>query len=221
MPIICLFGPDGSGKTTMAMSLAEKLRSRGLKVKISWMRGTHTLASMLAGLLSEFIAFRGSDNPYYGISIPSQTKRIWQLIEFLSALPILLLRFMLPSLLGYTVIAERYAPDFLVWVSLTTGDTGYLGSLEARFMLALSGKADAKVYVKASHAELMRRRSQEANSEFLSKQLELYDKIAKIVNAHKIDTTERGVEETLKCLLSSCLEIPRIHRLLTKHNEQK
>jgi thymidylate kinase len=219
MPLIGFFGPDGSGKSTLAKALAGRFEAHGLNVKVSWMRGTHTLASVLAKFLSRFASFRGSDNPYYGVSIPSRVKRLWQLIEFASVLPVLIFRFMLPSLLGYTIFAERYAPDFLVWVSLTTGDTDYLGSLEARFMLALSGKADAKIYVTASHTELMRRRSRETNSEFLSKQLELYDKIAKIVNANKIDTTERSVEETLKCLLSSCLEIPRIHRLLTKHGE--
>jgi adenylylsulfate kinase-like enzyme len=35
MPIIYFFGPDCSGKTTIAMSLAEKLRSRSLKIKLS------------------------------------------------------------------------------------------------------------------------------------------------------------------------------------------
>jgi hypothetical protein len=56
-------------------------------------------------------------------------------VEFISVLPILLAKFILPSILGYTVIAERYVPDFLVWVSLTTRDEDYLKRLEARFML--------------------------------------------------------------------------------------
>ena len=149
MPIICFFGPDASGKSTLAHALIEELKQKGLKVKLSWMKGTHTLASILARLLSKLPTFRGLDNPYYGISIPSCMRRLWQLIEFMSVLPILFFRFILPSLLGYTVIAERFAPYFLVWVSLTTGDTNYLRSLEAGFVLALSMKADVKVYVTA------------------------------------------------------------------------
>lgn len=201
MPLICLFGPDGSGKTTLARALAEGFKRRGSRVIVSWMRGTHTLASMLARFLSRFAIFRGSDNPYYGISIPDYAKRVWQLIEFISVLPILLTRFMLPCLLGYTVIAERYLPDFLVWVSLTTRDIDYLRSLEARFMLALSTKVDVKFYVTASETELAKRRSGEVNGEFLSRQLKLYDKVAKLVRAYRIDTTERSVEETLDYLL--------------------
>jgi thymidylate kinase len=202
MALICLFGPDGSGKTTMATALARKLENRNLKVKISWMRGTHTLASILARLFSKFAAFKGYDNPYYEISIPSGMRRLWQLLEFTSVLPILLVKFILPSTLGYTVIAERYIPDFLAWVSTTTRDENYLERLEARFMLALSAKANVRIYVTASEAELIKRRCGEVDQKFLSRQLKLYNMLAKIVKAYKIDTTDRSIKETLNELLN-------------------
>jgi hypothetical protein len=166
------------------------------------MRGTHTLASIIARIIARFSAFRGQDNPYYRISIPSGMRRLWQLLEFISVLPILLAKFILPSILGYTVIAERYIPDFLAWVSLTTRDENYLKRSEARFMLALSMKAYIKVYVTASEAELAKRRGREVNQKFLSRQIKLYDRLAKLVKACKIDTTGKSVEETLDRLLS-------------------
>jgi thymidylate kinase len=202
MPIISFFGPDGSGKTTLARALVRELKHRGLKPLISWMRGTHTLASIIARMIAKFSTFRGQNNPYYGVSIPSGMRRLWQLLEFMSVLPVLLVKFILPSILGYTVIAERYIPDFLAWVSTTTRDEDYLERLEARFMLALSAKANVRIYVTASEAELIKRRSGEVDQKFLSRQLKLYNRLAKIVKAYKIDTTGRSVEETLDSLLS-------------------
>jgi hypothetical protein len=186
----------------MAKALAKNLENHNSKVKISWMRGTHTLASILARSLSKLAVFKGSDNPYYGISIPSGMKRLWQLLEFVSALPILLTKFILPSILGYTVIAERYIPDFLAWVSTTTRDEDYLERLEARFMLALSAKANIRIYVTASEVELIKRRNGEVGQKFLSRQLKLYDMLAKLINAYKIDTTDRSIKETLNELLN-------------------
>ena len=201
MPLICFFGPDGSGKTTLAKALARELEGRSFNVRISWMRGTHMLAFMLAKFLFKFATFRGLDNPYYSISIPSHMKRVWQLIEFVSVLPILLTRFMLPSLLGYTVIAERYIPDFLVWVVITTDDPSYLSSIGARFLLALALRAKVKIYVKADLQKLIERRM-DMNPSFIMKQLILYEKLAEGINSLTLDTTNRSVDESMNSLLA-------------------
>jgi thymidylate kinase len=200
--LFALFGPDGSGKTTLARTLAGELRRRDLKPIIAWMRGTHTLASIIARIIAKFSAFRGQDNPYYGVSIPSCMRRLWQLLEFVSVLPILLVKFILPRILGYIVIAERYIPDFLAWVSTTTRDEDYLERLEAKFMLALSAKANVRIYVTASEAELTKRRGGEVDQKLLSRQLKLYNRLAKLVKAYKIDTTDRSIKETLNELLN-------------------
>jgi len=200
MPIICLFGPDGSGKSTLAQILAKRLNNNDFRVKLSWMRGTHTLASLTAQLLSKFPAFKGSDNPYYKMTIPRNLKRLWQFIEFASSLPIILFKFILPSTLDSWVIAERYAPDFVAWVSLTTSDQDYLESVEAKFMLALSSRANAKIYVTASLGELLKRR-EGVNPAYMGDQLKLYDKIALAISAKRLDTTRESVNKSLEEIL--------------------
>ena len=208
MLTICLFGPDGSGKSTLAKALVKRFSSYGFRVRLSWMRGTHTFASVLARILSTFAAFKGFDSPYYLISIPKTFRRPWQLLEFTSILPILIMRFLLPNILSYIVIAERYIPDFIAWVTTTTQDPDYPKSFIAKFLIALSLKAEVKVYVTADPSELLRRR-RELDEVFLTEQVKIYERLAKSISAFKLDTTYKSVEESLRELLSElgpCIE---------------
>jgi len=201
MPTIYFFGPDGSGKSTLAKAIVRKLRMQGFEAKLSWMRGTHTFASLLARLLPNFKAFKGLDNPYYGITIPRKLKSTWQFIEFVSILPILFARLLIPSRLGYIVVAERSIPDFLVWVSITTKDANYLESFNSRFLIALTMRAKVRIYVTAEPSELLKRRA-DTSPLFIQEQLILYEKIARDTNAFKLDTTKLSMNESLKDVLN-------------------
>jgi len=57
------------------------------------------------------------------------------------------------------------------------------------------------VYVTASEAELIKRRK-EVDGRFLSGQLEHYSKLAKLIEAYKIDITGINVNESLKEVFS-------------------
>jgi hypothetical protein len=199
-PIICFFGPDGSGKSSISQILVKRLTECGFRVKLSWMRGTHTVASIFARFFSKFAVFRGSDNFYYGISIPKRLRRFWQILEFFSVLPVLLVKFFLPSILGKTVIAERYLLDFITWVSIETDDSKYLQSFESRFLLALVSKTKVNVYVTADFAVLSQRRTDSRG--FLQKQLSIYEDLAKSVGAFKLDTSEKTANESAAILLA-------------------
>jgi energy-coupling factor transporter ATP-binding protein EcfA2 len=200
MTIIMFFGPDGSGKSTLAKNLADFLSNRGLKVRVSWMRGTHTMALCLAHLLSHITVFRGSDNPYFGIRI-LPPKQLWQLLEFGSVLPIILFKYVLPSELGWWVIGERSVIDFIAWIAYTTKDESYPKSLSSRFLLTLAAKSKARIYITASFDELVKRRSNEVNPRKLKKQLRIYERLWAMIEAYRLDTTDRDTSECLKELI--------------------
>lgn len=201
MSIICFFGPDGSGKTTLAGILLKYLLSKNIRVKVSWLRGTHTLASILACILSKFNSFQGFDNPYYNIRIPDGMRRLWRFIEFISLLPILLARIFIPRLLGYEIICERSIPDFIVWIILTLRDPKFLSTLAGKFLISLSLKTKYLFYITASLNILKVRRS-EMEIEFLRGESIIYDKLSKILDVYKIDTSDKSVEESINSILA-------------------
>lgn len=188
MPIVYFFGPDGAGKTTLVRHIAKALRKKRYRVKISWMRGSHTVASLLLKLFAKRRLFTGSENPYYAVTIPAKLRGVWQVLEFLSALPVILYRYVIPSLLGYWVLADRYALDLLVWIVLVTQDLRFLHSLKARLLISLAMQPVVRIYVTASLAELNRRVDAEW---YPAEQVRLYDQLSRRVGAYRYDTTSR------------------------------
>ena len=199
MVILYFFGPDGAGKTTLAKGLAQIIRNKNHKVKLSWMRGSHTAASLLAKILSRSNLFKGTENPYYNINIPTKLKSLWQFFEFMSALPVIISRFLIPSLMGYWIIADRYTLDLEVWTCLTTRDPGFIDSPEAKVMTALAKKARVKFYVKAD-LETLRNRAEKLP--FPEEQIRLYDTLAQTVRATIIDTTNKSADDSLQEVLN-------------------
>lgn len=199
---LCLFGVDGSGKTSLARGVAAYLGVRGFRVSVVWMRGTHTAASLLARMLARFSVFRGSCNPYYGVCIPSRMRRLWLWVEFLSVLPVVLLRFVVPRLSGRVVVAERSFADFLVWLVVTLGWGGVVGSFVGRsvasLMFSLCGRV---VYVRADLDTLVGRRRGSREEGLIPLLLRVYDAVAGAIGAPCVDTSGKPVGRSVGELL--------------------
>ncbi|MEM3694079.1 MAG: AAA family ATPase [Candidatus Bathyarchaeia archaeon] len=197
MPMICFFGPDGSGKSTLARAIAKKLVRNEFKIRISWIRGTHTLAFLIARFLYGFNAFKGLDNPYYGIKIPGKMITLWCLLEFASVLPVFFARYLLPSLVGgYTVIGERGLLDFVVWTSMVTHNHNFARNLLGRVAIAIASKYSFNIYLKADISTL-RIRKRDSTPDLLKYQLRIYDSLAKALKTPIVDTTNKKVEESI------------------------
>jgi hypothetical protein len=173
---------------------------RGHKIKFSWMRGSHTAVSFLAPILSRFEVFKGTDNPYFNITIPQKLKRIWQFLEFCSALPVIIAKFVIPSMEGYWVLADRYSLDLTVWICITSRDYGFLRRFESRLLVLLSKKTTARFFVTADFEELEKRTNEPW---FPREQLTLYKALAKSVDAITIDTTNKSVDDSLHEILKA------------------
>lgn len=199
MTIICLFGEDGTGKTTLADLVAQHLQDEGYKVSRAWMRGSHTLASLLSKFLHEFQVFRWIENPYYEVHIPSTLTKLWQLIEYISLLPIILTRYLVPSKFGNIVVADRCVQDFIVWVSLITHNHSFHQSWYSKQLLSLLPTDTASFYVTASKQEIHRRTKEKIMT--LNTQKKLYRSLAE--GCFVIDTTGKTAKQSLLEVLTA------------------
>jgi len=212
--MILFFGPDGAGKTTLARMLKRHLMKRNKhRVKVSWIRGTHMLALIIASFFSKFNSMRGVDNPYFGIKI-KRRDRIWQLIEFVSLLPRILIEYYIPHKIGYVVIGERSPIDSLVWIIATTRDPQFLKTIYGKFLLSFSNSASKLIFVTARQDILVERRMSEGiNTMFIKTQVLLYEKIYKILKeshlrakVYKLDTTDKSICNSFAEALSIVLD---------------
>jgi len=197
MPIIYLFGADGSGKTTLAKLLACNLRRQGFRVRRSWMRGSHTFISILSRFLSRFNSFKGEFNPYYGIKVSKRMVRLWYFLEYVSSLPIILLRFVLPSFFGYVIIADRYVVDLVVWVALITNDDSFLRTVFAKHLVSLALRSKFRFFIVADLEELAERSGEKTAK--LRRQLDLYRSFD--LKAYVINTTGKSPQDSLREIL--------------------
>jgi len=205
--MILFFGPDGAGKTTLAKMLRKYFLKQGNhKVYVSWIRGTHTLALIIASFLSRFNNMKGADNPYFDIKIRKRDK-IWQFIEFISLIPLILLRYYIPNKIGFVVIGERSPIDSLIWIMQTTNDPKYFKTIFGKFLLKFSSTADLIFFITANRDILIKRRLNEKINFF---QYYLYEKIYEILKRnyprlkiYRIETSYKSVRRSLHEIITT------------------
>ncbi len=203
---ICLSGPDGSGKSTLAKLLAGYLAVNS-HVRVSWIRGSHMAASLVARFLTLFPSMRGLNNPYYGISIPRSLLKLWWFLEFASILPLWVFQYIIPGLYE-AVVGERGLLDFLVWVCATT-EPSFLGTLWGRAALALALRYCRNVVVIADLKTLIKRKGSEPTAVLLPRQWVMYNALAKYLNLGIIDTDDGKPIQSLARLLAMLVANPR------------
>ncbi len=199
-PLILLTGPDGAGKTTLALMLKKFLEKRGYRAKVVRIRGTHTLAYIFMLFLRDVLGLKGTDMHYYKVRVPRKLTGLWIYLEFISLIP-LILRYYVLLRTRYAVVCERSILDALVWVLTSFSDTSSTASLDMLrpYILLILRYSKCTVYVTAPPEVLAKRKPSE---EFLIKKTWIYyDKIAETLKLKRVDTTSSNPSITLKNIL--------------------
>jgi len=203
--MIYLFGPDGTGKTTHAELTSQYLRSRGYKTWRASVKQHHTLSYLLLKLLS-------NEKPdwqaihYYGFNdgLKHKIKTPWKLLEILSLFPAIFYRVLLPLLLGYIVVCDRYVLDTLVTLSYFLDDQKLLSGISAKLLASMIPRDSVLFYMNAdTEVILQRKRDEPLTSKLIDYYKGAYKALIKQFNLKTItiDTETTQVEDVQKMIL--------------------
>ncbi len=192
--IYAIIGPDGAGKTTIALDMVTRLLRRGIRTRISWMRSPRIVTLAVIGVLrlarlAKTVRLGGHDDVHIDL-------RGHPVLLHLYAWSITFDYF-----LGYfgkvtvprrflrrAIICDRFAWDTLVDLGLTSGlDEGFLDMPQGQILLGLA-KKHGGLLVTASPEELVRRKPILSLDPRLPRRLRLYHEFARRFGLGTIDS---------------------------------
>jgi thymidylate kinase len=206
--LVYFFGPDGTGKTTQAELIFSYLRRNGVLTMRGRVKQHHTLSYLLLKLL------RPNNKDYlktnffgFDTQLNSRIRRPWEILEIISVIPAIAYRVALPSLLGYTVVCDRYVIDTVVVLSRFLDDQGFMFGNTARLLMKLIPKQALLIHLDADTETILARKKDEPLTQQLVNQYRASYK--NIIHAFRlrvvtIDTTNisvLNVQETVQNLL--------------------
>lgn len=171
------------------------------------MRGRHSLAFILSSLFTRLGYYQsvklstGATHKVFNPQLLPKLKRVWCFIEFISVLPWIFLKVYLPRFLGYTVVAERYVVDTVVYLAYWLGH-GLLQGFLAKVLLSFIPRDSVLIHLD-SEAQILSERIQNdiVTEDFLAYQQKVYPLLAKKLGAVTINTSNFSIIETFQHIL--------------------
>ena len=208
MPLIILFGPDGAGKTTIAIELIKKLKELNYQAIYIKMKSHHLFVYVFLKLLQKMNKIPNTHSPClidYSLRAIFRDNNMYVFLEMFNIL-IWYFIFVLPHLKrGKTIVADRFAPDSVVSLNIVSNN---VNNVLERILLRLC-KDSIAIYVYAQPwTLLMRKRDEDLSEVYLRYITKLYNKVARQValiarNLVVIDTTSLPKQHLVDLIFNS------------------
>lgn len=195
--IICIIGPDGTGKSTQARMLMDTLQSRGIECRYRWLRFHHFLSlpvlglARLMGLSGTRVLDDGTRIGYHSFSRSRLVSALYPVLLFADTLGYYLAFVALPSrITGTTFVCDRFIHDTIIDLMISVGTDAFERLPMKKYFFGMIPGENLKVFLlNADDSVLIKRRNDIKHDAALSIRIKLYNEAAQICDIKRIDAS--------------------------------
>lgn len=194
--LICISGPDGTGKSTQVTQLLDSLEKRGYHYEYRWMRFHHLFSFPILGLarilsLSEVVTLDNGEKIGYHYFYKSRlVPGLYKATMLIDTLIFTIHMVYIPNkLLNRRLICDRFIYDTLIDLMISTGDHQIYESRTGKFLQALIPDQSNTIILLADEKQLTGRREDLTHDKTLGQKINFYSTISVKFNIPVIDAS--------------------------------
>ena len=192
--LICIIGPDGTGKSTQVNLLINSLNKKGIKYEYQWLRFHHFLSLPVLALarllgLSEVKTLENGEKVGYHYFYKSK------IISFFYSLTLLFDTFIFTVIKVYipiyllkkNIIYDRFIYDTLIDLMISTGNCDAYKTIFGSSFIKLVPKKSRVIMLIANENNLRDRREDVNHDKTLRLKIKLYNRLSRLYDITVID----------------------------------
>jgi len=195
--LICIIGPDGTGKTTQANLLVEHLRNQGVNCDYEWLRIHHFFSlpvlacARLMGLSSVETLESGRRIGYHHFERSKTISFLYLVFLWLDTLMFTGLKAHIPvKIFNKQIVCDRFVYDTLVDLSLSTNNEQIFSNVVGKCFMSLVPSNTTALMLIAKEEVLMSRRDDIYHDKLIKRKIATYRKIAVQYGIPTIDSNQ-------------------------------
>ena len=205
--LICITGPDGTGKSTQVNLLIEFFKERGINYQYRWLRFNHFFSLPLLGFarilgLSEVKITKNNEKIGYHYFYKSKSiSGLYLILMYLDTFFSIISKVYIPMyIFKSNIICDRCIYDTVIDLMISTGDNNIYNSKIGKLYVSLLPKNSNVLMLMADENILKERREDILFDETITQKIKLYKELASKFGIHMINSNSSVSEINFQIL---------------------